>query len=368
MRRFQADDAPAVARLNVRLERGGVEHRVYPEHWQHQFDPNAPLSERLFVVVDGSEVRGGVWLREQDFWVGGQVVRAGWAKYPVSESLIDHRFGGVAGSLIVRLLREQPNLMALGLGGCDTPFARLLTGFHWVGQRVPFLFFVARPRAVLRRLAFLRRHAAMRWLLDGVASSGLGWLAARAAQAPAAVRCRRLVSELWVEEEEEFGPWADAIWRRCRGAYGFLAVRDGFALRAVYDRSKLRNAIVRLRVARGGEDIGWACVRCSTFRDKPDPHFGTLTVGLIADGVALPSDAAAVVAAAQRHLLDAGVDLVVSNQLHPSWTGALQRLGFFPGPSNFALYSAPAIERLLSDAGVGGVHVNRGDCDGPVWS
>jgi hypothetical protein len=91
-------------------------------------------------------------------------------------------------------------------------------------------------------------------------------------------------------------------------------------------------------------------------------------VGLLADALAAPEEAAGVSAAAIRHLRQTDLDLLFSNQAHPAWGKALERLGFLQGPSQFALYRSPRMEEALAGpAARGGVHVNRGDCDGPTF-
>jgi hypothetical protein len=92
-------------------------------------------------------------------------------------------------------------------------------------------------------------------------------------------------------------------------------------------------------------------------------------VGVIADGLALPENVPVVLAAATDLLLDSGVDLIVSNQLHSAWSGGLRRLGYLRGPSNFAFYVSRSVRELLPfpESGWASAHVNRGDCDGPVW-
>jgi hypothetical protein len=57
---------------------------------------------------------------------------------------------------------------------------------------------------------------------------------------------------------------------------------------------------------------------------------------------------------------------VFSNQLHPVWVASLRQVGFILAPSNFAFYRSPALAKLGVDFALA-AHVNRGDCDGPIW-
>lgn len=365
IRRFEPGDREAIRRLNGRLRDGGAALEVYGESGDAR--PPGPIQERLFVAADGDEVRGAVWLKEHDFRVRGADVRCGWLKYPVAESLVDQRFSAVPGSLLLQCLREQPRLLALGLGGHDTPLARMLARLKWTGTTVPFLVRVVRAGPVLRELEVLQRTPARRLAARALAATGAAQLgvfllgaAVRAAGPPVGRGCA-------AEPVAGFDSWADDVWMACRDAYGFHAARSRALLAAMYPEG-MRDT-QRLRVTRRGRLIGWAVtVRHDFAVGAADPNFGRLKVGVLADALALPGDAPDVVAVAERALRDAGVDLVVSNQAHPVWVGALRGLGYLVGHSNFAFYRAPGAERLVAGDGPGGAaHVNRGDCDGPIW-
>jgi len=96
-------------------------------------------------------------------------------------------------------------------------------------------------------------------------------------------------------------------------------------------------------------------------------RFGPLTLGLVADGFALPADARAVVTVAAAYLRERGADLLLSNQSHPAWGEALTSAGFVAGPSQFAFYRAPKVAALFGGGQPPVFHVNRGDCDGPLF-
>lgn len=370
IRRFRPEDVPAIDRLNQRLAANGVPHRVYPEATSPSPDSSPPKSRisRLLVAEAGGEIHGGVWVMEQGFWIGGSLVPAGWVKYPVAESLIDPAYNGVPGGLLVQLAREQPRLLALGMGGHGGPLAKLLAGMKWAGVTVPFLFRIVHPHRVLRELSYLRTTRLRRLVLDLMAYSGLGWaghrlmLAARSLFQPAPRR------DFTVERVDEFGSWADVIWDGCRDQYGFVATRDRRQLNQIYPPNL--PGLARLRLRREGRDIGWICVLRLDLRSGQDTrYFGRLAVGVVADGLADPRDAPAALAAGTAHLLAADVDIIVGNFSHPTWRAAARTLGFFEGPSNFAFYCSPAVAALLATHAVQakGVHVTRGDCDGPKW-
>ncbi len=365
VRRYRHEDDQAIERLNKRLAEGGSHHRVYPEP---PAAAEADRRHRVFVAAEPPELRGGASLIEQSFRVNGSDIRAGWLKYPVAESLVNPKHSGVAASLIFQLLRQQQCLMALGLGGHSGPLARLLAGMKWSGTTVPFYFLPVRPGAVLRNLCYIRSTPARRLVLDGIAATGLGWLAQRVAGSIRAPLAGRALRQIEVTEVTGFGEWADRLWRDHRDEYSFVALRDSSTLNALYPPTF--EGLTRLRLSSQGEDIGWAVVLRMDLRSAGDNrYFGPLIVGVVADGFAAPRRAKAVVAAATRTLKSQGVDLLISNQSHPEWRKALRIQGFYQGPSNFAFYRSPLMEQKLTAGAVPGLSplLNRGDCDGPKW-
>lgn len=367
-RRYEASDAAAIARLNARLAAGGSPHCVYTEGEAHRDggdDPTTALRERLFVVAQGDEIRAGCFLREQPFRVGSDIVSAGWTKYPVAESLVDRAHAGVPGSLLFGLLRMQPRLMALGMGGHDAAYAKLLTAMKFTGSSIPFFVMPARPSRVLRELPQLQRTPWRRAAAQVLGRTGLGWAAISAAAAVRRLRGPRRPSGYVAHVEPAFGAWADTVWGATHASYSALAVRSSGVLRRLYDGGEFRG-VTRLRVERGGQLVGWAVTHRMDLRGRDDSPFGRLAVGVVADVMALPEDAPGVTLAATRHLLDEDTDLLVSNQAHPAWGAALAQAGFLSAPSTFAFYRSPEMEKRLSAAGAlaGGLHLTRGDGDG----
>jgi hypothetical protein len=325
-----------------------------------------PIIERLYVAADGDHIRGGVWLKEQLYWSQARPVRVGWAKYPVAESLIDGAAAGVPASLLFSLLRQQPYLMALGMGGHTGPFARLLAAMRWASSSIPFFVQFLHPSRVLRQLSYARRSRLRRLAADGLAFSGLAWAAnkivaaARAAVKPKAPRgyAASLVAR--------FDAWADDLWQQGRDSYGFVAVRDSRALNSLYPEGF--NRLARLRVRRRNHDVGWICPRSidaqGTWFER---DFGNLKLGIITDAFALPADATGVMDAGLRYLIDDGVDLVVTFLSHPAWCAAAGNVGFLPAPSNCAFYRSPAVEGLIARAAAANrhCHLTYSDGDGP---
>ena len=150
-----------------------------------------------------------------------------------------------------------------------------------------------------------------------------------------------------------FGGWADEIWERSRERYGLMAVRDAETLNALY--SDIR--FLRVRTA-----DGWAVLLDTQMQGHK--QFGDMRVGTIVDCLAPPEGADGVIRTAASALEQRGVDLIVSNQLHPAWSRALLAAGFRQGPSNYLLALSP--EFAAAAARGGEFHFNRGDGDGPI--
>jgi hypothetical protein len=162
---------------------------------------------------------------------------------------------------------------------------------------------------------------------------------------------------------ETCGEWLDRVWASSAARYSFATVRDSATLNRLYPLATRRARL--LRVSRGDRAIGCAVVQ-DAFRDAPK-YFGSLRVGMIADCMAAPEDADTVIGLATRELEESGMDLLVSNQIHPAWRRALRHAGFVRGPSNFVFAVSPQLaERMRAcDPDWRRVHVNRGDGDFP---
>jgi hypothetical protein len=369
VRRFSSGDIPAIERLNERLAAAGLPHRVGREAPRHGDEPsldNEPIIERLYVATEDEEIRGGVWLKEQLFWSQGAPVRIGWAKYLVSESLIDAKAAGVPAGLLLSLLRQQPHLMGLGMGGHSGPYARILAAARWASSLVPLFFCVINPSRVLRHLSYARTTQVRRMLADALAYSGLAWAGNKLLAGACAPFRRKPARGYTCSVVDRFDSWADEVWTRCRDSYGFIAVRDSRALNGLYPEGF--RSLTRLRIQQGGRDVGWICARsipaAGTWFER---HFGNLTLGILTDNLAQPADATSVMEAGFQYLVDEGADVIVTYQSHPGWRRAAFNVGFMRGPSNCAFYRSPAIESLVTKAAAHDRHhyLTCSDGDGP---
>jgi hypothetical protein len=249
------------------------------------------------------------------------------------------------------------------MGSLRESLPRLLRASGWSLAPVPFFFRVVHPFPFLRNSVYLRRNGPLRFLLDVLAFSGLGWTAIKlihAVASPAAGPSPATTSEI----VDEFAGWTDELWEACKDHYGMCAVRDSQTLQVLYPRDDAR--FIRLRVKRADRTIGWAVLLNNKWWNHR--HFGRMRLGSIADCFAAPADAPEVVRCAVRFLQQRSVDLIVSNQSHAAWCKAFRASGFLPGPTNFNFASSRRLTQVLQSAGVrlGDMHWTRGDGDGPI--
>ena len=337
-----------VRRFNRRLADGGADPDMqFPESCHPDWMPGM----ELWVALEGEEVRGGYILRRQAFSCGGEIVTAAHYRLPLSEGIVNRAYATLALRLVRDAAAREARLYALGMGGWDKPLPQMLKRLGWRMAAVPFYFKVPHAYRFLRQIRPLRSTAVRRLACDVAAWSGGGWLAlwlagvARGTKG-AAGDCAGA-----------FAGWADGTWENCRASYGLSAWRDGATLDALYPPSDAR--FLRVRAAGG-----WAVLLDTQMRGHK--QFGDLRVGTIVDCLAAEKEAETVVRTASRTLQERGVDLIVSNQLHRFWSGALEAAGFRQGPSNYLLALSPALAARLGGRDEREIHMNRGDGDGPI--
>jgi hypothetical protein len=323
------------------------------------FEP--PVAWTKYVVVDeASEVRGGFLLMKQPAWLNGEHAQALNYQAPLSEGIHDSRFGMVGLHMLRHLQRAGPYAFVVGMGHADRPLPRLLAAAGWTVRAVPFLFQMVRPGRVLRELPLLRRRSHLRVAARLAAASGAGWLAANALQYKA-MGARRRARRLPLTRVEEWGSWADDLWRQTRDRMAFTVARDRATLECLYPLRDRRLIAYAIRDA--GETIGWAV--CLNTPMQAHSHFGNLRVATVLDAAGSPEIAPLLVARISGALAADGADLVVTNQSHAQWIDAFRRAGFLTGPSNYLL----AMSKTLSAAigrDIDKVHVTRGDGDGRI--
>jgi len=334
---------------------------------------NHPVWNEFYVAVDGSAksgpaVRGVYALKQEALFVRGKGLhRIACYHHPLSEGIVDRSFASVGALLARDALAQQPLLYALGMGGMERSIAKMLKALGFSLTPIPFYFRVVRPAKFLREMRALRTEPWRASLMDIAAATGAGWLAIKSVQTAASLRSRPAnpSGDSTVEEGVEFSDWADELWTQAKGTVSFATVRDANTLRLLYPPNFSSNiASTRsLRISRNGSAIGWANIG----QRRKDPKFGEMRVGSIVDCWALPENAATVIRAATQALEKDGVDLIVSNQSHHAWCGALEQAGFLKGPSTFIFAASKKLTELLLpplQEKPASFHITRADGDG----
>jgi hypothetical protein len=354
----------AVSDLNRRLAAAGEDWQLpdTPEPTWLPRSNGASTFQEFFVAADGGAVRGGYALQHRPALIDGEPLSIDAWYLPISEGLIDPRYALVAMKMARDALDRAPISFGLGMNGVDSPVAKIVTRLGCKPQALPFFARIENGAAFVREARYVRQHRSLAPLLDLAAATGVASLGARLLRL-ALRRSARFPADVHVEEVDEFGPWADQLWERAAPHYSFVELRDAGTLNRIYPKGRPR--LLRLRLVRGTETLGWAVLQAA--RMTNNPKFGALHVGRITDTFAAPEHAELVTQAATTALSGLGTDLMLSNQNHPAWCKALRRQAFLSVPSNFAFAASPELAKRIDeiDPDHARLHLNRGDGDGP---
>jgi len=246
------------------------------------------------------------------------------------------------------------------MGGFDRPLPQMLKAMGWNLCAVPFYFRVNHPAKFLREIGPLRESRSRRLFATLAAVTGVGWAGIKLINS---LRTSSPQRELFVEQVEGFTERDNDLWKQCRERYKLIADRGCAALNVLYPWSK---NFLCIKISRASGFIGWAVLLDTQMRDNK--YFGNMRLGSIVDCLALPENALAVMQAATQFLEQRGVDLIISNQSHHAWGGALKSSGFLETRSNFIFGASKPLAELLSpfQNNQNQVFLNRGDGDGPV--
>jgi len=347
--------------MNSALAAGGSEWSLEPEARPTNAD-ELPVWMESFIAVEGEGAFGGYLLKHQRFFAGGRPIEVSDLQLPLSMGEVDGAYAHVSAALLIDVLRRSPVCYALGLGSEESQFARLLGAAGWRNQPVPFYFSVKSPNSFARNIR-LPGENRLQPILRILGHARLAGVALRVRQTlrPKSRAPRRKAERVRVVER--FDEAVDDLFAKHSAAYRLVGERTASVLNALYQEDDER--CIRMLVEREAKVIGWALLLDSAMQNHK--YFGDMRVGTIADCFAAPDEAQAVMLAADEVLTERGVDLVVSNQLHPSWCEALEQVGYESGPSNFFFYSSVELEEALASDGASesGVHMNRGDGEGP---
>lgn len=363
---YSQDRIAAVKLFNQRLREGGAATYRFPEwpvsRWLPAGDGET-LFEEYFLANDGSDVRGGYVLKHQPYWINGSLATTGCPYLPISEGIVNARFGRVGLQILLHALKRRPLSYGIGMGGANGAFPQVLKSMGWTVCDLPFFFRVVRPGAFLRNFSYVERIRGGKAAARILAATGAGWLGARLVNA---VRTRTPpdARELSWTLVSEFGADVNAIWEAGHTTCSLAAVRDAAALARLYPRHA--GKYVRVVVTRAGESVGWAVALDTPLRGHN--FFGNARLGSVIDCFARPGAEFDVVHAATRALEERGVDAIVTNQAHESWCRAFKRAGWMNGPSNFAFASAPQLTARIApfDEHRPRFHLTRADGEGPT--
>jgi hypothetical protein len=304
--------------------------------------------EYHLALEDDTIVRGAYALKPHEWWVNGERVLITDWQGPVSEGVVDPRFGPLGLRMMRDMLKKYPRLYSWGHGGHDEPMLQMLGKMGWKTVSTPFLLRVVNPHAFLRKTPYLRTTVERRVALDALAWTGVGSIGITALHKAMRLRSGKLFRPEY-EEVQGFGGWADEIWERCRGEYSAIALRDSITMNALIpsDREPPEwSHVTRLKVLSRGKPIGWVAVTLK--KHDADHRFGDLLVGTVVDALGSTEDAGRIVAAGFRFLRNAGADLVFANHSDPRWQHAYEQNGFLALANRRMLAMSPELEKTFA--------------------
>ena len=358
-------DRAAIERFNRRLEAGGRREKLtlrFNVNGEATNRPQGfPVNRKLMIAKDSEEVRAGMLLCHRTIFVRGDERDFCWIEMPLSEGIIDKKYSLAIVQLVKTALAYQPFLLNLGVGSLTEDWSRFMLKMGWKHAAVPFLFCPVKVTKVLRSLKYLKNSTKLRLASSVAAYSGAGavlggFLALRRQLVPG-------IPSHHIVEEPTFDTWATEVFTNSVDDYGAVMRRDATTLNKLYPSHDSRFTRLRVLHKETSQELGWIVVIKKRMHN--DKYFGDLQVGTLVDGFGQLANVPALIAAGLRHLVRAGVDLVVANWSHDSWLQSSRRLGFLPGPTNYFFYTTPAGTPLLQPSCPRDViHLTRGDCDG----
>lgn len=363
-----AEHRDAVAAFNARMRAGGSPWGFYvdPEpDWIPKRTDSAVWREYHLAIEDDSLVRGGYALKPQRWLIHGKPELVTDWQGPFTEAAIDTRYSALGLRLIRDMLKKYPLLYSTGHGGHQEPIVQLLRSLGWTLHPMPICLQILRPYRFLRYNRYLRTSGLHRFMLDALAITGAGIIGTHALHA--VLRMRHGLRErprVTAAVVEQFGEWADELWREAHASYECLAERDAAMMNALLPRRGWPGG-TRLKIERDGRVIGWTVVHAKRMQD--DPRFGNLYVAQISDCFGARADAPDVIAATHRHVESLGVDLVCSNQSHPDWVDAFAQRGYLVLKERRLFAISPQLKARMEpfERTVLGLHLTNMDGHGP---
>lgn len=355
--RLEERHVEAIRRFNERLTRGNaVTPFLMEAAAPESVAPESP--SRAYVAEEGDEVRGG--FLEIDFRavVAGTDATVLNCQSPLSEGLIDQKYLMLPAQMFKTMMRRNPYVYVVGMGGLQNPLPRFLKAAGWSVEEVPFFYRVVRAARFLRKMPVLQASPAKRIAAHVAAFTGLGSVAF-------AFMHRGSVGNLgaYAVSRGEWGPWASTLWKEFRSEVSFGVSRDLESIQQLYSNPREIGPIV---IHKGDKVAGWSMALVTQMQGSA--HFGDLRVATILDNFGHASDRAAIVSKTCEFLADAGADIVIANQSHESWKTAYHQAGFRTGKSNYLFAASPKLASAIGGSPIasGRAYVTRADGDGRI--
>lgn len=364
---YEPHHVSAVGAFNLRMAEGETGWGWYEssvDGWLPDRENKSVWREHFLAIDEDGEVRGAYAHKPQHWHVRGETVLVSDWQGPVSEGLLSRRYATLGLRLIREMLKRYPVLYSWGHGGHEAAMLQMIVSLKWMIHETPFCLKVLRPFSFLRRNRYLRSSPRNRLALDLLAYSGAGWIGIKLLHFILGLRGAGH-RDVEAEVVPRFDEWADQLWDRCKDQYHALGFRDAKTMNDLVPEDGRWPHGIRLRITRGGQDIGWAVVLDNQLED--DPRFGSLRVGCVADCLASPQDADAVIKAATKFLEARGVDMIGSNQAHPAWIRAFAGSGYLVLENRRCFAVSPALQDVLApfDETSQGLHLTNMDGHGP---
>lgn len=364
---YSKENENEVVAFNRRLKDGNASFsfpEIYKSNRWPRIDDGRKIYEDYYLVIENDvTVRGGYILKSQEFILNDNEVTIGNIQLPLSEGAVNKAFNIIGIKIVKDALEKQPLLYALGMGGSDKQFPRLLQSLGWSLDEIPFYFKIIHPKIFFRNIKIIRKTTIRKILFDIIAYSGLGWIGFKCFDI-FKKRGKIYGKNTFYEEVHSFGEWADELWQKVKDNFIFCSVRDKQTLNILYpnDNSKF----IRLRVTIENKIEGWLLLLVTSMSNHQ--YFGDMRVGSIIDCLATVGKATEIMAAAEKYLRQKNVDLIISNQAYFAYEAAFIKNGYLRGPSNFIFATSRKLTESLNliESPLNKMHINRGDGDGPM--
>jgi len=362
-----SQDLPALERLAHRLQ--STPYHTWPLQvaWSSKLpgapaDDDFPVRRCRLLLYEGEEIRAFQNFFEHELYVRGMPHKFVWPNGPLSEAVVDPKFGMCWPMLLQHSLKLQPLHLAVG----GTPQTQgVWKGFGWTRcVPIPRFYLPLQPSRLLREMDVFRRTRSKRLVADALSVSRVGSVLARLSEG---LRRPRPDADITWEEIPEFGSAIDEIWHAASHKYSAVTRRDAATLNRLYKPGDTR--FRRILVRRSGRAIGWFLYSLAL---KPSAEmnlgYGNARTAALIDAFADPIEASHVLKAARKQFEDARVELAFGNWSHHAWQDACLKAGFWKRNTNNWLVVSKAGQAFFqSEQDVRESHFSDGDCDGPYY-